>query len=227
MRSAESANPMSVPPITRTSFIMRDGDSLNDGSLPYGCQNGLIAEIQSAQLAPVGASFRRMNQVNYAHTGDTTTQLEAKKTNALINPITHYMAQAGINDIQMGMPLGDSIANVTSIMAFMAAHGIGGWWHGPFCLGELQPDGANPFDAAITAWEAAIAPIVNGTAGFAYVSLRAVWVAQEPIFNIPGPPGVSSGVLCVPAPAPPFGIHTNPTGNRLITPTTRAAVTIS
>jgi hypothetical protein len=210
---------------------MRDGDSLNDPTLPYQAQNGVLGQMRSAQIVPVGASFRRFNQINYSHAGDTTIQMEAKKTNAASNAITHYMGQGGINDVQLGVPLGpgagSSINNVTSIMNYMHGRGIGGWWIGNWCLGEFYPAGANPFDAAIAAWEAAIAPIVNGTPGFEYVSIRPTWSAQEPIFNVPGPPGVSSGVLCVPAPAPPFGIHFNPTGNRLITPVLRAQVTVS
>lgn len=127
---------MSVPPITRTSFLMRDGDSLNDPNLPYQAQNGVIGEIQSAQIVPVGASYRRMNQVNYAHSGDTTTQMLAKVTNASLNAITHYMGQGGINDVQLGVPLATSISNVTAIMSYLSGRGIGGWWIGLWCLGN-------------------------------------------------------------------------------------------
>jgi hypothetical protein len=206
---------------------MRDGNSLNDPTLPYQAQNGVVGQIQSAQIVPVGASYRRMNQVNYSHTGDTTTAMESRKTNAALNAITHYMGQGGINDVQLGVPLATSEANVQSIMTYMSGRGIGGWWVGLWALGELYPAGANPFDAAIAAWEAAITPIVNATPGFEYVSVRTTWATQEPIFNVPGPPGVSSGILCVPAPAPPFGIHFNPTGNRLITPVLRARIQVS
>ena len=120
---------------------------VNVPSLPYQAQNGFWADALRADH-PRRSLVPALRPVNYSHSGDTTVQMESKKTLAALNAITHYMGQGGINDVQTGVPLGpgagSSIDNVTSIMNYMQGRGIGGWWIGLWCLRRALPRWRQP-----------------------------------------------------------------------------------
>lgn len=223
---------MSFAPFTKSSLVLLEGDSLSDPALQYQAMNGIRNYTYSHFNAGVSGSFTPPKFRNQSTNGATIGTISARIVAELaVNPYTHLVVFAGINDAQSGVALGTSQTNCSTILTAAAALSI--LWISPLCWGELWPSGQNAasVDTAIDGGVPGVYGALDGAlktlvvaAGGVYVDVRQlVYAVQEPLLNS-ATPGIKTGPLTRPDAT---GAHVNQSGSSFITKAVTPSLTFA